>query len=115
MARRTLAQVIAEGDALLAAKNNEIKSLQAKHQEELEQLKRSSSDDFVKYRRDIDSLHYKVDSNHSYINQLEADITSKDTQLCKYRKQLHNSYVIVGLLLFCLVATIILYFYKVGF
>ena len=115
MARRTLAQVIAEGDAIVLAKNNEIKSLKAKHQENLEQLRESSSNDFVKYKKDIDSLNYKIDKSHAYIKQLEDGIDSKDTQLGKYGKQLHNSNVIIGLLLFCLVTIIVFYFYKVGF
>mgnify|MGYP003594341909 FL=1 len=115
MARRTLAQVIAEGDAIVLAKNNEIKLLRAKHQEELEVLKKNLSDDFVKYRKDVDALNYKIDSNHSYINSLEDDITRKNDELVKLDQKLHNSYVILGVVLVCFLVVVSYYFYKFSF
>ena len=119
MARRTLAQVIAEGDAIVLAKNNEIKLLRAKHQEELEVLKKNLSDNFVRYRKDIDALNYKIDSNHSYINSLinslEDDITRKNDELVKLDQKLHNSYVILGVVLVCFLVVVSYCFYKFPF
>lgn len=118
MARRSLAQVIAEGDAIILAKNNEIDSLKAKHREELEVTRENStealkskikkySDNIIKYKQNIDSLNYNIRSNLAYISELELNIKNKTNEIVKCNSKLINCYITIGVLLVCLLISIV--------
>ena len=100
---RTLAQVIAEGDALLAAKNNEIETLKATHKAEIDYYINSNSMDMKR----IQEMQNILVHNRNQIAELDVIINQKDTDLIEEYRKVYNSHVIIAVLSLALIASFI--------